>query len=71
MKLNWLLKLHVLDWFVLNPGSVTEVVVDKIDAGINYMMNNFQKKVRSLTRSNLTNDQKKEHFDVRRTRTLK
>lgn len=68
IKLNWLLKLNVLDWFVLHPISMSEVVVDKIDAGITYMMNSFQK-VRSLTR---TNDHKKKiHDDARRRRTMK
>lgn len=68
VKLNWLLKLNVLDWFVLQPASVTEAVVDKIDAGLNYMMSSIQKKVKSLSRSH---DHKKEMFDTRRTRTLK
>lgn len=68
IKLNWLLKLNALDWFVLEPSSVTEEIVDKIDAGINYVMNSFQKKVKSLTR---INDHKKDMHDTRKTRTLK
>ncbi|XP_063709945.1 uncharacterized protein LOC134838360 isoform X2 [Culicoides brevitarsis] len=67
VKLNWLLKLHVLDWFILNPASVTEAVVDKIDAGINYMMKSIGK-VRSLTRNS---DPRKEFRDMRRTNTMK
>lgn len=48
VKANWFMTRCLKDWFVLQPLTITEEIIDKIDHGVTRVFNSLGKPFRRL-----------------------